>query len=142
MKNILFFLIVLLTFLILGPKLFSQPVPIRSIHMNESQISENLLIGMKSCNKGLSASCTYLLGELCCNKGVIPLMSILHNAECEEIRILAALSLCKINDARGIYAVKSAAIFDKSSKVKRFCTLFYKAAKSGKIKARSFGAKS
>lgn len=138
MKNILFFLIVLLTILILGPKLYSQPVPMRSIQLNESQISENLLIGINSCNKGLCASCTYLIGELCCSKGVIPLMSMLHNAEYEEIRILAALSLCKIGDARGIYAVKRAAIFDESSRVKRLCALFYNASKSGNVPVRTF----
>ena len=141
MKNILFFLIVLLTILILGPKLYSQPIPMRLIQMSESQISENLLIGMKSCNKGLCASCTYLIGELCCSKGVIPLMSILHNAECEEIRILAALSLCKIGDARGIYAVKRAAIFDESSRVKRLCALFYNASKSRNVPVRKFVAR-
>jgi len=133
MKISLFFLIILLTALIFDPKLFSQSVPMPPVQMNENQISENLLIGMKSCNKGLCASSTYLMGELCCQKGVIPLLSLLHNAECEEIRILAALSLCKIGDERGIYAVKRAAVFDGSDRVKRLCALFYKASKSGKI---------
>ena len=66
---------------------------------------------------------------------MIPLLGLLHNAECEEIRILAALSLCKIGDARGLYAVKRAAIFDDSERVKRLCDLFYKAVYSGKVAA-------
>ncbi len=99
--------------------------------MNENQISENLLIGIQSGNKGLCASSTYLIGELCCKKGVIPLLTLLHNADCEEIRILAALSLVKIGDARGIFAVKRAAIYDNSDRVKRLCNLFYKATLAG-----------
>jgi len=101
--------------------------------MNENQISENLLTGVKSDNKGLCASSTYLMGELCCKKGVISLLSLLHDSKCEEIRILTALSLCKIGDARGIYAVKRAALFDESQRVKRLCNLFYKATVSGKV---------
>lgn len=127
MKKLMLVFLVLTTVILFSATLYSQPVPKRSIQLNESQISENLLIGMKSCNKGLCASCTYLIGELCCKKGVIPLLSLLHNAECEEIRILAALSLCKIGDARGIYAVKRAAIFDESKRVQRLCNIFYKA---------------
>lgn len=133
MKKLMLVSNVLFTFILFSVILYSQPVPMRSIQMNENLISENLLAGMKSNNKGLCASSTYLAGELCCKKGVIPLLSLLHNSECEEIRILAALSLCKIGDARGIYAVKRAAIFDESRRVKKLCDLFYKATISGKV---------
>jgi len=99
--------------------------------MNVDQIFENLLAGAKSCNKGLCSSCAYLMGEFCCKKAVIPLMKLLHDAECEEVRILAALSLCKIGDARGVYAVKRSAVFDESQRVKRLCTIFYNAYLAG-----------
>jgi hypothetical protein len=138
MKKFILVSVVLTAFILFSANLFSQPVPKRSIQMNENQIFENLLIGTKSCNKGLCASCVYMMGELCCEKSVIPLLSLLHNAECEEIRILAALSLCKIGDARGIYAVKRAAIFDESERVKRVCSQFYKATIAGKIPSKSF----
>jgi hypothetical protein len=92
---------------------------------------------MKSGNKGLCASCTYLIGELCCKKSVIPLLSLLHNSQCEEIRILAALSLVKIGDARGIYAVKRAAIYDDSERVKKLCNLFYNATINGKVSIKT-----
>lgn len=131
MKKSSFFIMILLAVLLFSVTLFSQPVPKRSIQMNENQISENLLIGIQSGNKGLCASSTYLIGELCCKKGVIPLLTLLHNADCEEIRILAALSLVKIGDARGIFAVKRAAIYDNSDRVKRLCNLFYKATLAG-----------
>ncbi len=126
-KLMLVFLVITVTVILFNAVLYSQPVPKRSIQLNETQISENLLIGMKSTNQGLCASSTFLAGELCCKKGVIQLLSLLHNAKCEEIRILAALSLCKIGDARGLYAVKRAAIFDESSRVQRLCNIFYKA---------------
>ena len=133
MKKLLFFLMMLLAVLFLSKDLFSQPVPILANQLNEKQISENLLIGMQSCNKGLCASCTYLMGEFCCKQGVIPLLTLLHNAKCEEIRILAALSLCKIGDARGVFAVKRSAVFDESPRVKKLCYLFYKAVLAGKV---------
>ncbi len=138
MKKFLLVLLVLTAVIPFNAILYSQPVPKRSIQLNETQISENLLIGMKSCNKGLCASCTYLMGELCCKNGVIPLLSLLHNSECEELRILAALSLCKIGDARGVFAVKRSALFDDSERVKRLCDLFYRATIAGKLPIKSF----
>ena len=127
MKNYLYFLITFLAILLFTANLLSQPLPERKKSLDVSAISENLLNGIESCNKGLCASSVYLAGELCCQKNVIPLLKLLHDSECEEIRILAALSLCKIGDARGIYAIKRAAIFDQSERVKRLCGLFYMA---------------
>lgn len=133
MKKFWLVCVVLIAVILFSANMYSQPVPKRLIQMNETQITENLLTGMNSCNKGLCASCVYMIGDLCCKKGVIKLLSLLHNAECEEIRILAALSLCKIGDGRGIFAVKRAAIYDESERVKRLCGVFYKAFESGKI---------
>lgn len=133
MKKFWLICVVLTTVILFSANLYSQPVPKRSIQMNENQITENLLLGMNSCNKGLCASSVYMMGELCCKKGVITLMSILHNAECEELRILAALSLCKIGDARGVFAVQRASLYDDSKRVKRLCGIFYKAFTSGEI---------
>jgi len=135
MKKMSMLFVVLLSVFLSGVNLFSQPVPKRSIELNENQIFENLLIGTKSCNKGLCASCVYLMGEMCCKKSVIPLMALLHSAECEEIRILSALSLCKIGDERGVYAVKRSAIYDDSERVKRLCGIFYNAVLAGFVPA-------
>jgi len=138
MKKLMLVLLVLTTVILFNAILYSQPVPKRLTQLNENQIFENLLIGTNSCNKGLCASSVYMMGELCCEKSVIPLLSILHNAECEEIRILAALSLCKIGDARGVFAVKRSALFDESERVKRLCDLFYRATIAGKLPTKSF----
>ncbi len=85
----------------------------------------NLLIGVNSDNQGLKESAANMLGELGSTYGVIPLMRMLHESDQESARIVAALALCKIGDARGIYAVKRAATFDSSDKVKRSCAWFY-----------------
>lgn len=137
MKKYTLVSVVLITVILFSAILLPQPVPMRSIQTDANQISENLLIGMNSSNRGLCASSTYMMGELCCKRGVVPLLSLLHNAKCEEIRILAALSLCKIGDARGIFAVKRAAVYDESDRVKRLCNLFYKASIAGKIPSSS-----
>jgi hypothetical protein len=38
---------------------------------------------------------------------------------------MAALSLFKIGDSRGIYAIKKSAESDESETVKKMCTIFY-----------------
>lgn len=127
------FLVVIILLILVNINQFSQNLPEISTKINEDQISKSLLLGLQSCNKGLCASCTYLLGKFHCQKSVIQLMALLKNAECEEIRILAALSLIKIGDGRGVYAVKRSGIFDESKRVRRQCILFYKAFLAGKV---------
>ncbi len=83
--------------------------------------------GLSSDNLGLQAGCVYMIGELCCKRSVICLMKLLHNSSSEELRILAALSLYKIGDSRGIYAIKQSIKFDESKRVQRMCEIFYKA---------------
>ncbi len=88
---------------------------------------QTLLMGLNSENDGVQAGCIYMFGELCCDKAVIPLLRILHNDPREEIRILDALSLYKIGDSRGIFAIKQAGRFDESDRVKRLCKQFFRA---------------
>jgi hypothetical protein len=86
-----------------------------------------LMQGLNNENLGLQAGCAYMLGEVCCEKGVVGLLDLLHNGRTEELRILAALSLYKIGDTRGIFAIKQAIRFDDSKRVSRMCEIFYKA---------------
>jgi HEAT repeat protein len=86
---------------------------------------DNLLVGVKSENRGLRVSCAYFLGEYKANIAVIPLMKMLHDEKTEEGRIIAALSLVKIGNAMGIYAVKEAAEKDNSQRVRNLCARFY-----------------
>jgi HEAT repeat protein len=86
---------------------------------------QNLLIGLKSDNHGLKTSAAFMLGELKASEAVIPLMALLRSEESECCRIVAALALCRIGDARGAYAVKQAVKFDESTDVAQKCAWFY-----------------
>ena len=86
---------------------------------------KNLLNGVMSTNDGLRRSAIYLLGELQADDAVIPLMRVLHSCTNERCRVAAAWALCKIGDARGVYAVKQAVRFDDSQKVKLHCAWYY-----------------
>jgi len=85
----------------------------------------NLLIGLHSDNLGLSTSCAFMLGELKADKAVVPLMAMLKSDRPECCRIVTALALCRIGDARGVYAVKRAVTFDPSTAVQQKCAWFY-----------------
>lgn len=84
-----------------------------------------LLAGLASDNEGLRESSAYMLGELKSEKAVIPLMAILRCESCNTARIVAALALCRIGDARGIYAVKQSVQFDDDAAVQQRCAYFY-----------------
>jgi hypothetical protein len=112
--------------LFLSIQIFSQGNTEKNISPKECCI-KSLLQGLQSDNLGLQAGCTYMLGELCCGKSVIVLMDILHNNPSEELRVLAALSLYKIRDSRGIFAIKQEMKFDESERVRRMCEKFYRA---------------
>lgn len=92
---------------------------------NYETIEQNLLFGLNSDNEGLKFSCAYYLGEIQSSKAVIPLLKLFHNGKTDEMKIIAALSLCKINSDRGVFAVKRAIKFSDSDRVQRTCKLFY-----------------
>jgi hypothetical protein len=80
------------------------------------------LMGCNSCEKEKAA---FLLGCRKCPGAVIPLMSMLHEGEEETSRIVAALSLCLLGDGRGTFAVKRAALYDESARVRMLCAWYY-----------------
>jgi HEAT repeat protein len=82
-------------------------------------------MGVNSDNFGLRTGSAFMLGELKCEKGVIPLMRMLKSEEREDARIVAALALLKIGEPRGIFAIKQAIRFDDSQRVRRLCANFY-----------------
>lgn len=86
---------------------------------------QNLIIGLNSDNQGLRESAAFMLGELKASEGVIPLMSMLRSDSHESSRIVAALALCRIGDARGVFAVRRAVSFDESRSVQEKCAWFY-----------------
>jgi len=93
--------------------------------LNKSLVEANLLAGIQSDNFGLRTSAAMMLGDIQCEKAVFPLMSMLKHETDERARIVAALSLYKIGDPVGIYAIKQSARFDESARVRKLCALFY-----------------
>lgn len=122
-RSILLFAVSL--FLLLSFQIFPQETADRNLSEMEACF-KTLQQGLNSDNVGLQAGCAYMTGELCCKRSVITLLNLLHNSPSEELRILAALSLFKIGDSRGIYAIKQAIKFDDSKRVQRLCEIFYK----------------
>ena len=75
---------------------------------NYKTIEANYLNGLKSKNMGVKASSAYFLGEMKSEKALFPLMKMFNNAQTDGERLLAAWSLLKIGDSRGVYLVKRA----------------------------------
>lgn len=123
MKLVLSSFLIAVVFLISDVNAISSPTK-EHIYIRANAI-KSLTNGLHSDNVGLRTSSIFMLGELKSNESVIELMRILREDEFEEARILAALSLYKIGDARGINAVKQRIKFDESDRVKRICQLLY-----------------
>ena len=91
---------------------------------NREEAVSQLLSRLEKCEPKEMQETAYVLGEAKVHAAVIPLMRMLHDGE-EECRIVAALALCRIGDARGTYAVKQAVRFDKSEHVQQLAAWFY-----------------
>lgn len=100
-----------------------DPAPLKRGSMELAE--QNYISGINTENEGLQVSSAYYLGELKSDKAVIPLMRQLHESPHESVRIAAALSLLKIGDKRGIYAIYKSIEFDESENVRAACKRFY-----------------
>ena len=89
------------------------------------QIEENLLVGVQSENDGLKISSAYYLGEMKSEKAVYHLMKILRDDKNVGARLMAALSLVKIENEQGLYMVKRTALFNTSERVRRMSDKLY-----------------
>ncbi|MGQ9642957.1 MAG: HEAT repeat domain-containing protein [Ignavibacterium sp.] len=112
-------------FLVANQFSFGINNPSKKSLVSREMIIKNLLVGVKSDNYGLRTSSAFLLGEFQADDAVIELLGMLHKEESDDARIMAALSLLKIEDARGIYAIKQAVKFDTSERVRKICEKFY-----------------
>lgn len=90
-----------------------------------STIETNLLVGLQSDIEGLKISCAYYLGEIKSTNAVMPLMEILRNDDSHAARIVAALSLIKIDDPQGVYMVKRTAKYNTDAGVRKMSEKFY-----------------
>jgi len=88
-------------------------------------IEANLMVGLQSDNEGLRISSAYYLGELKSKNAVHQLMKILREDESYPSRIVAALSLIKIDDPQGIYMVQRTSQFNTQEGVRKMSERFY-----------------
>ena len=100
------------------------------------QIESNMLIGIKSNNTGLQTSCAYFLGEMKSDRAMIPLLKLVTNGETEEARIIAALSLYKIESKIGMYRLKYLAESDESELARQVFDRIYRIYVSDKYSFR------
>lgn len=124
MKQVLVMLF-LSFFLVANQFSFGMNNPVKKSLVSREMIIKNLLVGVKSDNYGLRTSSAFLLGEFQADESVIELLGMLHNEESDDARIMAALSLLKIEDERGIFAIKQAVKYDNSERVRKICEKFY-----------------
>ena len=115
---------VLFLIITLSTTAFAGDNPANKYENSQNTVS-SLIEGLQSKNTGLKTSCAYLLGELNVTEGIIPLMRLLRNDECEQVRICAALALYKIGTPISIFAVKQAIQFDESERVSKLAAKFY-----------------
>ena len=90
------------------------------------QIEANMLVGINSDNTGLQTSCAYFLGEMKSDRAMIPLLKLVTNGETEESRIIAALSLYKIESKIGMYRLKGLSQTDESKLARKVFDRLYK----------------
>ena len=119
------YLTLTMVLLLSASALFAKNLNTEVNYYNKTNVEASLLQGVESNNEGLLVSAVQKLGDFKSDKAVIPLMKVLRSSQNESARISAALSLIKIGDSRGVYAVKQASKFDESSRVRELCAKFY-----------------
>ncbi len=106
----------------------NSPIKKSSNPISNKQIEASLLEGLKSDNEGLKVNCAYMLAEINpSEKAIIELMRTLRNDSSENVRIMAALTLLKIKDPRGLYLIKKECKFNDNERTRKMCKHFYAA---------------
>jgi len=127
MKTAKYFTIVFAVLILFATTIDAQGISLTNPIVKEkySTIEANLVHGLKTDVEGLKISCAYYLGELKSHKAVLPLMEILRSDDSYPARIIAALSLIKIDDPQGVYMVKRTAQFNDQDGVRKMSEKFY-----------------
>lgn len=104
----------------------AEPINKANKKVTNQQIEASLLQGLSSNNTGLRVSCAYMLGEISpSEKGLIELMRILRDDSEENVRIMAALTLIKLEDARGLNIIKNECKYNDNERTRKMCKRFY-----------------
>jgi len=123
MKKVVLF--VVLSLLLAGFTVSQTLETVKKNNPKYSMVEKNLLAGLEHKNLGLRTSCAYWLGEMKSQNAVIPLMKIFRSDEDQRAKLMAALSLTKIEDSRGIYLVKRVGELTNDARIKRICGQLY-----------------
>ncbi len=92
----------------------------------DGKIVQNFIMGINSENLGLCKSSIYYAGYYKITGTVEALINVLNdNSRKPCLRILAAVSLYRIGDMRGIRAIRDVVQFDKIKSVKSKCSEIY-----------------
>ncbi|MDQ7818238.1 MAG: hypothetical protein RDU14_14520 [Melioribacteraceae bacterium] len=125
MKTLKVLSIVLFSFLLLSSTSIASQELDPVVKAKYKTIEANLLVGLKSDNDGLRISCAYYLGEMKSEKAVVDLLKILRDDDCYAARIIAALSLIKIDNEQSVYMVKRTSLFNDFEGVRKMSEKFY-----------------
>jgi hypothetical protein len=85
----------------------------------------NLIIGIKSDNEGLNRSCIYYAGKYRIREAVDALIDKMSNVKDANTKVLIALSLYEIRDAKGLEAVRRQSLTDENERVKKMSALIF-----------------
>ena len=107
MKRVILFLVV---FFVTAASISYAQAPPKELYASKvyHKIESNYLKGLASENPSLRVSCAYFLGELQSENALIPLMELFHNSKNGGAKLVAAWSLLKIGNPRGVNLVKRA----------------------------------
>ena len=78
----------------------------------------NYLMGLKSKNENIKASSAYFLGEMKSKEAIVPLMDMFRNEDNDGSKLIAAWSLLKIGDPRGVFLIKRSMDSRKNETIK------------------------
>ncbi len=106
MKKLLFLWLSLSFIVAIATVSFAQADKEISTASKYEGIEANYLTGLNSDNQGLKVSSAYFLGNMKSSKAVIPLMKMFRNEKNDGAKLVAAWSLLKIGDSRGVFLVK------------------------------------
>ena len=105
MKKQFLFIVIFFSAFVLITATFAQAPPAPRSAEKSDIIESNYIAGLESDNYGLKVSSAFFLGESGTERAVIPLLKML-NEEDPGQKFVAAWSLLKIGDKRGVYRVK------------------------------------
>jgi hypothetical protein len=106
MKKSFLFIVFFVSAFALLTTTFAQAPPVNISAKKIAVMEVNLLAGLDSDNHGLKVSSAFFLGEIESDRAVIPLLKMFSEEEDPGAKFVAAWSLLKIGDKRGVFRVK------------------------------------